>query len=221
MLEKYGVLTLNKDTGTKDIKRLLNQYNCIENKDYKPGNVAGFNSGGRGNKIEYYLHPKTFKICLMRAKNTKIYAYYYLLLEECIKYFNDYKIFLKEKYIIKLKTRLINKDNKINHLEEKLNTIIKNNEELLKSNKIMQDSLNKAHYKLDETLEKLDDVHEELENTNNELEETTEKLDITDKTLNIVARKLNIAVEDRKNIALAIFFIQNNKIYDFIILQSY
>jgi DNA repair exonuclease SbcCD ATPase subunit len=161
----------------------------------------------------------------MRSLKTREYADYYLLLEECIKYFNDYQIELNKKYIIKLKTKLIKKDNKINHLEEKLNNIIEHNketkkmnkelieqnnkthkmndeikimnEELLKSNKIMQESLNKAHYKLDETLEKLDDVHEELENTHNELEETNEKLDTTDKTLNIVAKQLNIAVEDR------------------------
>jgi seryl-tRNA synthetase len=137
----------------------------------------------------------------MRSKNTKIYAKYYLLLEECIKcikYFNDYQDKLKEKYIIKLKEKIIKKDNKIDHLEEKLNTIIKNNkdlikqnnkilknnEDLLKSNKSMQESLNKANYKLDE-------IHEELETTN------TEKLDITDKTLKIVAKKLDIAVEDR------------------------
>ncbi len=127
------------------------------------------------------------------TKNTKIYADYYLLLEECIKYFNDYQIKLKDTYIIKLKTKIIKKDNKIDHLEEKLNTIIKNNEklikqnddthimneklikqndnthkmneELLKSNKLMQISLEKANYKLDDTLEKLEEVHEELENT--------------------------------------------------------
>ena len=81
-----------------------------------------------------------------------------------VKYFNDYQTLLKEKYIIKLKTKLIKKDNKFDHLEEKLNTIIKNNEELieqnnkthrmnedlLKSNKIIsfaRESLNKANYK--------------------------------------------------------------------------
>ena len=40
-------------------------------------------------KNEYYLHPRAFKMCLMRSLKTK-YAKYYLLLEECIKYYNDY-----------------------------------------------------------------------------------------------------------------------------------
>jgi len=203
MIQKYGVLKLNK--GTTDIKNLISQNDFIENEDFRLRNVSeSASKGGCTHKKEYYFHPRSFKKCLMRSKNTKIYADYYLLLEECIKYFNDYQIKLKDTYIIKLKTKLIRKDNKIDHLEEKLNTIIKNNEklinqneDLLKSNKIMQESLTKANYKLDETLEKLDEVHEELENTNTELEDTNEKLDTTDKTLKIVVQKLDIAVVDR------------------------
>ena len=34
----------------------------------------------------------------MRSLNTKKYAKYYILLEVCIKYYNDYQILLKEKY---------------------------------------------------------------------------------------------------------------------------
>jgi hypothetical protein len=168
MIQKYGILTLKK--GTTDIKNLINQNNFEENKDYNLRNVSEVRKN-RGSVIknEYYFHPRAFKICLMRSLKTKIYANYYLLLEECIKYFNDYQIELNKKYIIKLKTKLLKKDNKIDHLEEKLNTIIKNNEEtkimneelikqnnktikmneeLLNSNKLMQKSLDKANYKL-------------------------------------------------------------------------
>ena len=35
-------------------------------------------------KNEYYLHPKAFKICLMKSLKTRKYADYYLLLEECV-----------------------------------------------------------------------------------------------------------------------------------------
>jgi hypothetical protein len=209
MLQKYGIISLNK--GTTDIKRLLEQNNFIDNEDYLLRNVADQLSSGTKYKNEYYLHPRAFKICLMRSLKTKKYAKYYLLLEECIKYFNDYQIELNKKYIIKLKSKIVKKDHKIDHLEEKLNTIIKNNEklikqndethkmneELLKSNKSIEKLLNNANYKLDETLEQLDEVHNELETTNTELEDTNEKLDITDKTLKMVAKKLDIAVEDR------------------------
>jgi hypothetical protein len=106
MLEKYNILTLCK--GTTDIKRLLKQYDFQEMKDFRLRNVTESNSGGCTHKIEYFSHPRAFKICLMRAKNTKIYANYYILLEECIKYFNDYQTKLKEIYIIKLKSKKCN-----------------------------------------------------------------------------------------------------------------
>jgi hypothetical protein len=82
MLEKYEVLKLNK--GTTRVKELLEQNNFIENKDFKLSNIREFNNsnGGRGNKNEYLLHPRAFKICLMRSKNKKEYAYYYILLED-------------------------------------------------------------------------------------------------------------------------------------------
>uniref|UniRef100_A0A6C0EF49 DUF3627 domain-containing protein n=1 Tax=viral metagenome TaxID=1070528 RepID=A0A6C0EF49_9ZZZZ len=224
MLETYEVLKLDK--GTTRVKELLEQNNFKEKKDYQVSNVRELRpQGGSSVKNEYFLHPRAFKICLMRSKNKKEYAYYYILLEECIKYFNDYQIELNKKYIIKLKSKIIKKDaqliikdDKIDELIKKTDELLKNNkkilknneelieqnnkthkmnEDLLKSNKSMEKSLIKANHKLDETLEKLDEVHEELENTHEELEDTNEKLDITDKNLKIVAKKLDIAVEDR------------------------
>ncbi len=72
-LVKYNISSLNSTTG--DIKKMLIQNNFIENEDYKLGNDSQFNSkGGRGNKNEYYLHPRAFKMCLMRSLKTKQYA---------------------------------------------------------------------------------------------------------------------------------------------------
>jgi len=88
MLQKYGIINL-KGT-TNDIKRILEQNDFIENEDYLLRNVAQQLSSGTKYKNEYYLHPRAFKICLMRSLKTKKYTKYYLLLEECIKYFNDY-----------------------------------------------------------------------------------------------------------------------------------
>ena len=191
MLQKYGILTLNK--GTTDINRLLEQNNFIENEDYQLRNVAELRpQGGSSIKNKYFLHPRAFKICLIRSKNTKIYANYYLLLEECIKYFNDYQNILKEKYIIKLKTK--NKENKIiiKEKDDKIDELIKINKEtniklsetsnevkqLLKLNKrldkqsrILEDKLNDANFKLD-------DIKDDLADTNNTLELTCKKLDI-------------------------------------------
>jgi len=174
MLQKYGISTLNSTTC--DIKKMLIQNNFIENKDYKLGNISQFNSkGGRGNKNEYYLHPRSFKICLMRSLKTKVYANYYLLLEEAIKYFNDYQNLLKENYVIKLKEKIKNNKllikeqvDKIDSLEEKVDKLLKaneetkitnkelleNNKEIIKRNKKMEAQLNEALERLEITFYK-------------------------------------------------------------------
>ena len=189
MLQKYGIISLNGTTN--DIKRILEQNKFIENADYLLRNVAQQLSSGTKYKNEYYLHPRAFKICLMRSLKTKIYARYYLLLEECIKYFNDYQDKLKEIYIIKLKTKLIKKDNKIDLLEEKLNTIIEHsketkimNEKLIKQNdntKIMNEKLIKQNdetHKMNKELLKSNKFMEiSLNKANHKLDETLEKLE--------------------------------------------
>ena len=203
MLKKYGILTLS--SSTNDIKRLLEQYDLEENKDFRLQIlIQSAPKGGCTHKNEYYLHPRAFKICLMRSLKTKKYAKYYLLLEECIKYFNEYQNKLKEKYNVKLKLKIENKNNKICLLEQKINKLLEDNKITHKHNeeiKIMNDELIKRSHKmelqLNDTLEKLDETHNILGETKDELEITNEKLDTTDKTLNIVANKLNIAVKDR------------------------
>jgi len=178
MLQKYSILKLNK--GSNDVKVILEQNNFIENEEYLVRNVPEQLSSGTKYKNEYYLHPEAFKICLMRSKNTKIYAKYYILLEKCIKYFNDYQLELNKKYIIKLKNKIEKKDNKIDKLEEKVNKLLENNEKLLQDNKetrkyneeIIKRS-KKMEYQLNEALEKLDETNNILDNTKEELEETT------------------------------------------------
>ena len=90
LLQKYGICNL-KGT-TNDIKKLLEQNEFEENKDYQLRNVSQVRpQGGTSIKKNYYLHPRAFKICLMRSLKTKKYAKYYLLLEDCIKYYNDFQ----------------------------------------------------------------------------------------------------------------------------------
>ena len=94
MLEKYGISNLKG--GTSDIKKILEQNEFIEKEDFDLRKVSEVRpQGGTVMKNEYYLHPRAFKICLMRSLKTKKYAKYYLLLEECIKYYNDYQIELQ------------------------------------------------------------------------------------------------------------------------------
>jgi len=166
MLQKYDIISLNGTTN--DIKRILIQNELVENKDFKLRNDAQFknSNGGRGNKNEYYLHPRSFKICLMRSLKTKKYAKYYLLLEECVKYFNDFQIELNKKYIIKLKNKIEKKDIKIDKLEEKLNILINDNKETkIINEKLLED--NKDTKK----------INEEIKNMNKEIIKYSKKME--------------------------------------------
>ena len=97
-LVEYGIITIENDSAK--ILRIINQFEPIENIDYLLDNVVEQIKPGRGGgtkyKKEYTLHPRLFKLCLMRSKNTLKYSKYYLLLEECIKYYTNYQLELKE-----------------------------------------------------------------------------------------------------------------------------
>ena len=43
-------------------------------------------------KQNYLLHPDAFKKCLIRSLKTDKYADYYILLEKCIKCYNEYQL---------------------------------------------------------------------------------------------------------------------------------
>jgi hypothetical protein len=125
LLVKYGVISDNKDA-SYITKRLLEQYEFKDQIDFKLDNVVELgNNGKHYNKINYFLHPRIFRFCLMRAKNTKLYAKYYLLLEDSIKYYHDYQLMYKD-YILSMK------DDKIDNLEKKIDKISKENAEQTK-----------------------------------------------------------------------------------------
>ena len=103
MLEKYQVITI-KDT--YEVKRLLEKYEFEHDKDYKttPAQLRG--------GTDYMLNGEIFKMILMRSKNTKRYAQYYILLEKCIKYYNDYQVLKLNDKINKIsKVKLIELSN--------------------------------------------------------------------------------------------------------------
>ena len=78
MLIKYGVLSENC-TSSGHVKRMLDRYKFIEHQDYRLSHLGQpVPQGGTSTKIIYYLHPNTFKMCLMGSANTRKYANYYL-----------------------------------------------------------------------------------------------------------------------------------------------
>ena len=128
MLKKYGVSNLTG--GSSDVKRLMNQNGFINKKDYLLSELTGSApNGGCTHKNEYYLHPDTFKICLARSQNTRIYIRYFILLEKAIKYYKDYRKKLSDKYVIKLKNKILKKDNIIDKLQETINMLNKDRED--------------------------------------------------------------------------------------------
>ena len=82
-LQEYGVLN-TIDTSQK-IKRSLETLMLIENEDYLVRNVSQQLPSGTKYSKEYKLTPYAFKLCLIRSKNSKEYAKYYLLLEQVFK----------------------------------------------------------------------------------------------------------------------------------------
>ena len=160
----YGIVTT--DNRSSVIIRILNQFDAIENIDYLLHNVVQQIKPGRGggakHTIEYTLHPRLFKLCLMRSKNTLKYAKYYLLLEECIKYYNDYQLEMKQTEVNRLIKNLDITNNELKEIKEQntqiLNELKETNENLVS----LQDEFDVIHDKLDERVPnaKKDDTSE-------------------------------------------------------------
>jgi len=84
LLTKYDVIS---ETSLTHFNRLLKQYDLKEDEDYsRRGQVCPEKYN------QCFLHPNSFKLILIRSQNTKKYSKYYILLEMCIKYYNDFQI---------------------------------------------------------------------------------------------------------------------------------
>lgn len=197
MLVKYGILSLNK--GTSVIKRMIEQYEFVIDQEYRLYNVVeSAPNGGCTHKNEYYFHPDAFKLCLMRSLNTKKYARYYILLEKCIKYYNDYQILLNKTYNIELKDKNMElnkkikikdnnikiKDKKINNLEEKINNMLKSNDKMMK--------------KMDDQTKQINNQTKQIKKQNKKMDKQSDKMDKQSEqltelqvTVNKISNKLN------------------------------
>ena len=160
-LIKYGIATT---TRSNNVLQMLDQFDAIKDKDYSEVllNVQQNPKGGRPHK-EYTLHPRLFKLCLMRSKNTLKYSKYYLLLEECIKYYNDYKDKMKQTEINRLMNKMdvLHIDNKETH--NKLDKAHEDNEKLHEDNKIIIEQLKASNENLVTLQDEFDIVHEKLD----------------------------------------------------------
>jgi hypothetical protein len=197
---KYGVVKDNKDI-SRTIRDMLNQYDFIDGKDFRLENVLESNSGGRTHANNYYLHPRAFKFCLMRAKNTKLYAKYYLLLEESIKHYHDYQNMYNE-HLLK------QKDDNITKLSKDIERLTALNMKVLDNTETIKEQLCVTNNMLEITTDILDGTNDKLDETSDILEEVV--LD-----LSVVQTKLGISVEDR-----AVKPRTRSKVNQLIVMQS-
>jgi len=127
LLYKYSVL---KTDQSNDVIKMLNKHKAVENKDYLLRQVAQQSNSGIKHAIEYTLHPRIFKKCLMRSQNESKYADYYIFLEECIKYYDDYQLQMKQNENKTLHGKLDYVINELKESKEQINKILNINERL-------------------------------------------------------------------------------------------
>ncbi len=158
-LQEYGVLTNIKSCNINDC---LKKCYLNENEDYLVLNIqqvrtkkTGENTGNVIKK-EYKLTPYAFKLCLIRSKNSKEYAKYYLLLEQVFKNYQEYQIMYQ-------KVLLLGKDEK---LDEQFKTI---NE--------MKSTIDKQSKKIDKQSIQIDELLGYAKETKEQNEELNDKVD--------------------------------------------
>lgn len=173
-LQEYGVL--NNINTSKDVNRRLEALMLIENEDYLVGNVAQQSETSRGIKYakEYKLTPYAFKLCLIRSKNSKKYAKYYLLLEQVFKHYQEYQIMYQ-------KVLLSGKNDKI--------------DELIQENRKQSDDLRKQSEQIEELLRYAKDTKEQ----NEELKETVDDIKEQNEELHDKVDDLKDTVDDIKD----------------------
>lgn len=157
MLRKYGVLNNIETSGT--IKRILEQNNLEKDKDYQLYNVVqplkGTSGGATSGKNVYTLTPNAFKLCLIRSKNSKTYAKYYLFIEQVVHYYSKYQ----HNYDTKI---LEQKDCKINKLIEQNNELLERTKHIEKQNDKLNATVDDNQLEISKLHNKIDVIFESM-----------------------------------------------------------
>ena len=103
-LQTTGVMA--HDVSSNNIKKCLESNFLVEGVDYNLLLKEQVRENrGMVQKNVYMLTPRAFKKCLIRSKNTQIYASYYLMLEEAIVWYMKYQLELNQKCMLLTKDR--------------------------------------------------------------------------------------------------------------------
>jgi len=92
-LVKYGVLS-DRNSSTH-CERMMKQYELKESRDFAPTLVQSIGAGRPA--VVFLLHPDAFETCLMRAKNTRVYTAFYILLRKSIAGYDKYLLALESR----------------------------------------------------------------------------------------------------------------------------
>ena len=154
-LEKYGVLQIiDKERNIENtckVKRLLEKQLKLPDNLYRITRVVHHLPSGKKYKNEYLLSPYAFKLCLMRSQNTMKYSNYFLLLENCVKYFNDFHMERNIKYRISLKKIIKKKNKTIEKKDDKIDDLKTLLLDMKKTKDRMETKIDKMKTKIDKT----------------------------------------------------------------------
>jgi hypothetical protein len=163
-LIEYGIIKINQ---SKDIKDCIDKFSAIENVDFTSFKDCSLKPKGGRPSINYKLTPKLFKLCLMRSIKENKYAKYYLLLEECFYYYQEYQIMYQQ-------VLLSGKDDKIDELIKETKKLSEENkkqsaqiDELLGYAKETKEQNEELHNKVDDLKDTMEDIKEDFKETAN------------------------------------------------------
>ena len=169
-LQEYGVLTnINNSNNIK--KTLDNSLMLIENEDYLLRNVSQQDSKkkhGGNNAKEYKLTPYAFKLCLIRSKNSKEYAKYYLLLEQVFKNYQEYQIMYQ-------KVLLSGKDEKLDEMKVDMKNMKSTIDELLGYAKETTEQNEELLDKVDEMNDNINDIKDTMDDMKEAFKDTADR----------------------------------------------
>jgi len=184
-LQEYGVLN-SIDTSQK-IKRSLDTLMLIENEDYLVANVGQQDSKkkhGGSNAKEYKLTPYAFKLCLIRSKNSKEYAKYYLLLEQVFKNYQEYQIMYqkvllsgKDEKLDEMKQTIDKQSAQIDELLGYAKKTVERNEELKEQNEELYEKVDYMKENMEDMKENMEDMKENMEDMKENMEDMKENME--------------------------------------------
>jgi hypothetical protein len=172
-LQEYKVINNLKSSNIKDC---LVKSDLIENEDYRVLDVQQpVKQGGFSTKKEYKLTPYAFKLCLIRSKNSKEYAKYYLLLEQVFKNYQEYQIMYQ-------KVLLSGKNDKIDELiqenkkqTEKIDELLNHAKETKETMDDMNDTIDDMNYTMNNMNDTMNDMNEDMNNIKDVFKETADR----------------------------------------------